>query len=133
MPSQNPALKEYAPLRPLLKASSPRSGAQVPKPSARRSSFMDWSCNHFQGYSEIEAYNIASGTRQVIAEVTQSKDIDAEVTADFITQAVSDHAEMQKLIRHMASALEMCLACEGISWEAEHDADILVRRAERYL
>jgi hypothetical protein len=68
-----------------------------------------------------------------MADINQSKDFDAEAVAEFIACALNNYNEARELIRHMAAALEKCMACKGISWEAEHDADILVRRAEKYL
>jgi len=34
----------------------------------------------------------------------------------------------QEAIRELVAALELCLKCDGLSWEAEREADILVAR-----
>jgi hypothetical protein len=31
-------------------------------------------------------------------------------------------------IRELVAALELCLECDGLSWEAEREADILIAR-----
>lgn len=37
-------------------------------------------------------------------------------------------AEYQEAIQELVNALELCLGCEGLSWEAEREAEILVSR-----
>jgi hypothetical protein len=39
----------------------------------------------------------------------------------------------EALILDLIAALELCLECEGLTWEAEHDATIMVARAKRRL
>ncbi len=92
-----------------------------------------WSCNHGQDKSEIEAYCLASGKRQVIAEVPYSNGIDHQRIAEFIGRAVNDYEPARELICSMAQVLEKFLELPTITWEAEHDADILVRRAREWL
>ncbi len=120
-------MQEYAPLNKQLNVSA------IPTAARQQKSLAQWACRHYPSYSEIEAYNMAAGTRQVIAYAARSKDYDAEAVAEFIARAVNNYIEARELIRHMAAALEKCMACKGISWEAEHDADILVRRAEKFM
>jgi hypothetical protein len=127
MANRSPVMQEYKNLDAAFSAAVGGSKSKL------RSSLTQWSCRHFRTYSEVEAYNIASGTRQIVAEVIASKDINVESVAEGIATAANNYDSSRKLIRHMADALEKCLACKGISWEAEHDGDIMIRRAREYL
>lgn len=127
MPNRSPVMQEYKPLHAVSPASV------KPARSKPRQSLIAWSVRHFRGYSELEAHNLASGTRQIVAKIAGSKDIDAESVANFVVSAVNDYDGTRKMIRHMADALEKCIACKDITWEAEHDGDILIRRAREYL
>ena len=40
-------------------------------------------------------------------------------------------AECRQIVRELVSALELCLQSDGLSWEAEHEADILVTRHKK--
>jgi hypothetical protein len=43
----------------------------------------------------------------------------------------SDELEkLRPLIDEMIAALELCLECEGLTWEAEQAADTVVRRVK---
>ncbi len=97
--------------------------------SMPRHTLAPWSCNHFAERSEIEAYVEGTGRREIIAEIKETAGVDAELVAGFIARAVNDYEKNQTLMRQMIAALEQCLTC-NLSWEAEHEADILVRRAE---
>jgi hypothetical protein len=37
-------------------------------------------------------------------------------------------AKYQETIRELVDALELCLECDGLTWEAEREAEILVTR-----
>jgi hypothetical protein len=41
-------------------------------------------------------------------------------------------AKYQETIRELVDALELCLECDGLTWEAEREADILVNRYRHY-
>jgi hypothetical protein len=98
-----------------------------------RQTLTPWSFTYASGCFAIEAYCVASGKRQVIAEVPASAGLNPESVAAFIVTAVNDYDRARELIRHMADALENCIACKGITWEAEHDGDIMIRRAQEWL
>jgi hypothetical protein len=40
--------------------------------------------------------------------------------------------EYQEAITELVNALELCLKCDGLSWEAENAADILVKRYKQF-
>ena len=77
----------------------------------------------------IEAYVEAAGERLVIARVLQSRSIDADRTARFITEAVNAQHAHDTTVAELCSALDLCLECDGLSWEAELEAEAAVRRA----
>jgi len=92
--------------------------------------FMPWSCNHYPAYSEIEAYVPITGEWEIIADVHDTKGVDAEVVAGLIARAVNRYEKNHAMIRQMAGALELCLGCaECLSWEAEQEAQAVLRRA----
>jgi hypothetical protein len=90
-----------------------------------------WSCRRQPDGAVvvIEAYVEAAGDWQPIAVVKQTAFIDAERTAAFIAKAVNDYGSNRTLIAEMAAALTLCLKCSGLTWEAEHEAEILIARA----
>jgi len=77
----------------------------------------------------IEAYVEAAGDWQSVAEVRQTAFIDAEATAQFIVRAINDYEKNKISIEELMNALELCLTCSGLTWEAEHDAEIALARA----
>jgi|GEM_PF-4667716 len=89
-----------------------------------------WSCNHYPNFSEIEAYLPITGDFEIIADVHDSKGVDAEVVAVLITRAVNSYDKNRDTIEQMAAAIELCLGCrERLSWEAEHEAQTILNRA----
>jgi hypothetical protein len=88
-----------------------------------------WSCNHFPTYSEIEAYLPITGNWEIIADIHDTRGVDAEVVAGLIARAVNDYEKSHDLIADMSYAIELCLQCrEGLSWEAEHDAQAVLKK-----
>src|SRR5580693_7263001 len=84
---------------------------------------MPWSCNHHPTFSEIEAYIPITGNFEIIADIHDTRGVDAETVAGLITRAVNNYEKNHDVIAQMAYAIELCLECrEGLSWEAEHDA-----------
>ncbi|HEX4078302.1 MAG TPA: hypothetical protein VHX61_05435 [Rhizomicrobium sp.] len=79
----------------------------------------------------IEAYVEAAGTREEIARILQSRWIDAERTARFITDAVNAQHEHHAMVMELCSALELCLASDGLTWEAEFEAEAAVKHAKQ--
>jgi len=95
--------------------------------------FLPWSCSHYPGRSEIEAY-IPGRDWEAIAEVLANPGVDAELIAKFIVQAVNSYEMNRGLISQMISALELCLACEGkLTWEAEQEAQAVLTRSKKMI
>jgi hypothetical protein len=90
-----------------------------------------WSCQHHPDHSLIEAYVMGKGDWETIAEVRASAYVNAEQLANFIIKAVNNYDRHQKLIAELASALELCLECEGITWEVEQEAGVILRRIKQ--
>ena len=79
----------------------------------------------------IEAYVEMAGARKVIARVQQSRWLDADRTARHITDAVNALQSHDATIEELCSALELCLECDDLSWEAEIEAEQAVKRARQ--
>ena len=90
-----------------------------------------WTCIHHGHRSEIRAYVMAAGEVEVIAKIDQTKSNDAEITASFIARAVNDHEKMRNLIGELIAALELCLTCPDLSWEADREASIVIAYAKQ--
>lgn len=88
-----------------------------------------WSCKHFHTHSEIEAYLMAAGDWQTVAEVRQSANLSAEEMANYIANVVNDHDKLMNILDDMITALETCLDSKGLDWSAENEVDIVLRRA----
>ncbi len=86
-----------------------------------------WVCEHKAGQSDVNAYIAANGSWQTIAEVKDAKGIDPEAIAELIARAVNAYHPTQDLIRQLTATLELCLTCD-LSWEAENEVDIMLRR-----
>lgn len=90
---------------------------------------MPWSCNHHPSFSEIEAYVPITGNFEIVADIHDSRGVDAEVVAGLIARAVNALPKNQETITEMAGALELCLDCsECLSWEAEHEAEAVLKK-----
>jgi hypothetical protein len=90
-----------------------------------------WSCVHHGDRSEIEAYVMAKGDWTVIAEVRDTPHIKAEEMANYIAKAANDFDQNRQLIEELMGALELCLECDGITWEAEQEAEVALKRAKK--
>jgi hypothetical protein len=91
---------------------------------------MPWSCNHHPTFSEIEAYLPITGSWEIIADIHDTRGVDAEILANLITRAVNGYEKARDMIAQMIVAIELCLACsECLTWEAEHEAQVVLRRA----
>lgn len=90
----------------------------------------DWTCVHHPDRSEIQAYVEGSGDWQTIAEIRTAGFVDAEPTAEYIKRAVNDYEKNKVLIAELVDALRLCLDCSGLTWEAEHDGEIAIARAQ---
>jgi hypothetical protein len=93
---------------------------------------MPWSCNHYPTYSEIEAYIPITGDWEIIADIHDTKGVDAEILAGLIARAVNSYEKIHDMIAQMTVAIELCLECSDcLTWEAEHEAQSVLNRATR--
>ncbi len=106
-----------------------------PKPrilSPQESAYVlrQWSCNHYPAYSEIVAYIPITRDFEIVADIHDTKGVDAEVVAGLITRAVNGYEKQLDMIAQMTAAIELCLSCdECLTWEAEHEAQAVLKRA----
>lgn len=89
-----------------------------------------WSCRDGEGGIEIEAYNEETGDWVVIAKTVPAPGIDPKPNADFLLRAVNNYDRDRQVIAELISALEMCIGCDKLSWEAEQEASIVLARAK---
>jgi len=109
----------------------PQRRALAPKEASY--TFRPWSCNHYPTYFEIEAYVPITGQFEIIADIHDTKGVDAEVVAGLIASAVNAYERNHDMIDQMAAAIELCLDCrECLSWEAEHDSEAVLKRAREH-
>ena len=93
---------------------------------------MPWSCNHYPAYSEIEAYVPMTGEWEIIADIHDTKGVDAEVVAGLIARAVNSFEKTHDMISQMAAASSFASpAAECLTWEAEHEAQTVLKQAGR--
>lgn len=90
-----------------------------------------WSCVHRPDGSKIEAYVEITGDWETIAHVPEAKGINAEATAGFIVKAVNDYDRHRQIIAELITALELCMECEDLTWEAEQEAELVLRRVRQ--
>jgi hypothetical protein len=113
--------------------------SKSPKPQPRRVSpreagylLRPWGCNHYPTYSEIEAYVPITGDFEIIADVHDTKGVDAEVVAGLIARAVNSYEKTHDMIGQMTAAIELCLTCrDRLTWEAEHESESVLKRARQ--
>lgn len=87
-----------------------------------------WTCYHHIDGSDVTAYVMASGGLETIAQTRQANGIDARANAELIVRAVNNHDRYWPIINDLVSALELCLQCQGITWEAEQEASVVLRK-----
>lgn len=76
----------------------------------------------------IEGYFPALGNWVVMAEAHDTPQLSASDVAKLIVGAIN-RKEQNDVFDELVAALKLCLECDGLSWEAEHDAEIALRRA----
>lgn len=81
----------------------------------------------------IEARPQEGGAWQPIVTLRATKHLDPKANGAFILCAVSDYQKATDMIEAMLSALETCLECERLGFSAEHEAQLCVDRAKRFL
>jgi hypothetical protein len=93
---------------------------------------MPWSCNHYPTYSEIEAYVPITGDWEIIADIHDTRGVDAEIVAGLIARAVNGYDKSRAMIAQMTAAIELCLECRDcLTWEAEQEAQAVLNQARR--
>ena len=90
-----------------------------------------WSCIHQPDKSQVAVYNKTTGKYEIIFETRATASHSAETIAEFVTRTVNSLIQRETVINEMRAALELCLECDGLSWAAEHDADIALRLAKK--
>jgi hypothetical protein len=123
------ALNAVAGMRTTRKRSMPKANS---KPETNLAyTIQPWSCVHENGKSQIEAYVMATGKHEMIAETFPTSDNSAEAVAELIVKAINMYDKRERLIEEMVAALEICLECEGLNSVAAHDAAIVLYRSKR--
>lgn len=89
-----------------------------------------WACQSTQDGVAIDAYIDAMGEWATVARVKSVDGVDAQAIAEQIVQSANGYEKQQALMAEMVMTMKMFLECKGISWEAEHDAEILIHRYE---
>lgn len=119
---------------PPRKIKSSKFAAQVNNPVLRAKALYalaPWRCKHYHDHSEIEAYVLAAGAWQSVADVRQNASVNAEEMSNFIAAIVNDHEKLMSILDDMITALETCLESKGLDWSAENEVDIVLRRARQ--
>jgi hypothetical protein len=132
MLKRNPVVGEYGGLNAAAQDVQTNSLPQERK-MLKRSALLEWRPLYFRSHAELEAYNMVSGTRQVVAEVVPGRDSSTTNVADYMANSLNDATALHELVQHMALALEHCLTAGTLDWAAEHEADIMLRRAKKFL
>jgi hypothetical protein len=87
-----------------------------------------WTCEHYPDRSEIKAMHQTAGPAVLI--IPQTATNNAREISEMLVSVANERIAYIGLIQQMKAALAICLENNGINWEAEHDADICMRRAE---
>lgn len=92
-----------------------------------------WRALYSRGKAELQTYNKRSEIWETVLTTNKVKYTNPHVVAALVLRAVNSYDEHRALIEDLVTTLELCLACDGLSWEAEHDATILCARVrERF-
>lgn len=92
-----------------------------------------WTVRHSGAHSEIEAYVEAIGNWATLAQIGDRAGVDAEATADFIVNAVNAYDVNRSLIGELSTALRRCLSWSNLDWDAQHGAEVALRKAEQLI
>jgi hypothetical protein len=117
------------------KAADKQKNPTAPPASGKRPLYaiLPWACQHYPDHSEVKAYVPASGIWETVADVRRTAGASAETMADYLMYVVNNHEKMREMMGDMIAALELCLQTEGLTWEAEREAEITVRRAKEII
>jgi hypothetical protein len=114
----------------------PRKTPRLQKSTGKEASYLllPWTQKNYPDRCEIEAYVPITGEWETIAEIPAGPGIDAELIAGFILRAVNAYEKTGDLLKQMTAALELCLTCDGkLTWEAEHEAQAVLKCAKKKL
>lgn len=89
-----------------------------------------WASQHDVEGTNIDAYIDGIGEWATVARVVPAEGINPQEIAEQIVRAVNSYEKQQAMLAEMVMTLKLFLECEGITWEAEHDAEILINRFE---
>lgn len=89
-----------------------------------------WAIHNQKDGSNIDAYIDAIGEWATIARTMPVEGVNPQEVAEQIIHAVNNYEKQEAMLGEMVMTMKLFLECDGISWEAEHDADILLRRYE---
>jgi len=127
----------------LITTTSHAKDPQMPKPdknpkaeklTGKESAYtmMPWSCNHYPTFSEIEAYLPITGNWEIVADIHDTRGVDAEILTNLITRAVNCYEKNHDMIARMMGALELCLEGSGcLTAEAEYEVQSVLKRAQQ--
>lgn len=89
-----------------------------------------WASHPDKEGTAIDAYIEGVGEWTTIARAVPAEGVDPKEVAEKIIRAVNSYDKQQAMLAEMVMTLKLCLECDGITWEAEHDAEILINRFE---
>src|SRR5262249_7609178 len=92
-----------------------------------------WACHHHAGGSDIEAYVPVKDGLDIIGQMKQTNGVNARANAELVVQAVNERGRYYPMINELIAALELCLENDSLTWEAEQEADIVLRRAKKII
>jgi hypothetical protein len=72
-----------------------------------------------------------TGNKTVIAELRVKEGADQGAVASAIVAALNNSARKDVMITELTACLEMCLATDNLTWDAEHDSDVVLKRIKR--
>lgn len=88
------------------------------------------SCEHWPQHSVIFVPANEDSAVPSMAEIRSQQGFEARVLAEFFANAVNDNARKDAVIAELVACLELCLESGELSWEAEHDATIMIERVK---
>jgi hypothetical protein len=113
----------------MSKSENAKRKPKAEKISSKEAAYLmlPWTCKHYPDRSEIEAY-LPGRDWETIVEIPANPGIDAELVAEFIARTVNGTQKTRDLFSQVADALELCLASGNLTWEAEQEANIVLKR-----
>jgi DNA-binding CsgD family transcriptional regulator len=88
----------------------------------------EWRAQYRNGYSEVEIHDGAANIWSTVMHVQGKHHLEI---ADFTVAVINAHNQKIDKYEEAIRALEICLESDGLSWEAEQAADIVLGRSEK--